>query len=254
MKTAVINLKDNHGKDGLDAVGRLVVWVNGKKVMDKGSQHTGDLKEPQPGSKRIIGLHVSADNIPFQLPLRHPLFKGKILKRVHRLTRLQGYSRNQLKKPEKGPVETIEFFYLESKIMSATMSEITYEEQLDKYNSEQKGVENNHSLDSMWFYNDNDPGSFNQTFSQTDTFSWTNSKAISSAQTHTVGGSFGAETKISAGIPGLVQGETKFSAEVKYEYQNMHSDTDTTSDTHSMAYSTGSPCKSCLDMGSNVLN
>jgi hypothetical protein len=52
-------LWDNNGKNGLDAVGWVQVWINGNKLLTQGSDHTGDEISVDAGSKRIIALSVS---------------------------------------------------------------------------------------------------------------------------------------------------------------------------------------------------
>ena len=143
----------------------------------------------------------------------------------------------------KGLIETLQFFYLESKIVSTTMTSITFTEDMNKYNSEKKGMEPQASLGNIWFVNDNAEGGLNQTFGQTDTFSWTNTKTLTTTNTNSIGVTWGIKGTLDVGLPGLVEAKTETSFEARYDNQHTKSDTTDMTDSHSMAYTTGSTGK-----------
>ncbi|CAI6339098.1 unnamed protein product [Periconia digitata] len=202
----VIKLWDNKGKKGLDGVGWVQVWINGEKKLTQGSDHTGDERTFDAGSKKILAI--------------------------------QGKTASQA--GTKGLIETLQFYYLESKIESTVMSKIEFTEDINKWNSEQKGIQKQASLGSIWFINENEEGGLNQTFGQTDTFTWTNHKTLGDTKTHTVGLGFGAKTSFEGGLPGVAKATTEVSFESKYEFQYAKTESNEVVDTHTLAYTTGS--------------
>ncbi|KAF1963403.1 hypothetical protein CC80DRAFT_4865 [Byssothecium circinans] len=120
------------------------------------------------------------------------------------------------------------------------MSSITFTEEMNKYNSEKKGIDTKANLGSIWYINDNPEGGLNQTFGLSDKIYYTNTKSVSSSMSHTVGVAFSVKIAFEAGIPGLANTKTETNHEVKYDFQKIDTKETSESKTESVSLTMGS--------------
>jgi hypothetical protein len=120
------------------------------------------------------------------------------------------------------------------------MTSITFTEEMDKYNNEQKGIDMSAFLGGIWYENANPIGGLNQSFGMVQTLDYVNTKSVSSSNSHTISNSFGIKIAVEAGIPGLASVKTEGSWDIKYEYQHIDSKETTEIKRESIALSMGS--------------
>ncbi|KAF2684117.1 hypothetical protein K458DRAFT_389331 [Lentithecium fluviatile CBS 122367] len=139
-------------------------------------------------------------------------------------------------------VSTLQFHYLESKIVDAAMTSITFTDSLDKYNSERKGM-TPAIIGNLFITNSNPIGGANQTYSLSPKIEKQTSKSVTTSMSHAVGTTIGVKVSYEASVPELMSAKTEFSAEARYDFTTMKSDTNSETDVFAFQWTIGSTGK-----------
>jgi hypothetical protein len=140
-------------------------------------------------------------------------------------------------------IETLQFNYLESALKRTTMTDMVYSEDINKYNQEKKGIDNGAVLGESSWVNNNDIGGYNQTWGASNTFTYTNTQSFMESKSHAVTAAIHETVSISGTLPGFTAGG-EWGWSLSYAYTTVNQNTNEHSDTRSVAYSVGGPCKS----------
>ncbi|PVI06100.1 hypothetical protein DM02DRAFT_610062 [Periconia macrospinosa] len=182
-----IRLWNNKPDDGdpMDAVGRITIEQEGKEKWEAGAD----------------GKKIAKDEIYVDNP------SGKIL---------------AVKGAAGAWVTSLEFKFLESPIKHLEMTDIKFKEDVKVWNEKSKGQQPA-VLGSVYFKNTSPLGSANATYDNTLQISETNSKEMTTTQTHTAG--YELSIKVGGGvkIPMLADFGTEVTNSFSYSYSNMKS-------------------------------
>jgi hypothetical protein len=122
------------------------------------------------------------------------------------------------------PVETLEFFFIESTIRSSALTDIKFKEDINAWNSMKKGIELAAAMGTTWYINDNDKGGLNQTFSNTLGVTISNSQSFQSSKAKGIGLTVGLAAKVKAKVPFFGETEITGNADRKFEYTDTDMD------------------------------
>ncbi|PVH95634.1 hypothetical protein DM02DRAFT_659969 [Periconia macrospinosa] len=136
-------------------------------------------------------------------------------------------------------VSTLEFHFLESVIKNIEMTDIKFKEDVSKWNKEKKGIESEAVRVAAWFKNSDKKGTSSKTYSQTAGSTRTNTKTITTENSHTFGFKVGVSIESTIKVPLLTEIKATVATEASYTDTTMKSEANTDSNAFPISFNIG---------------
>lgn len=140
-------------------------------------------------------------------------------------------------------ISTIQFHYLESKIVDASLTSIDFEDALNKYNDKNKKPEDRGLIPAvmvdLYITNESPIGGENQTFTMTPSIERATSRSVTTTMSHSIGTTIGFKVSTEVGLPEVAKVTTEWSAELRYDFTHMKAEGKTETDTFKFPWTHG---------------
>jgi hypothetical protein len=123
------------------------------------------------------------------------------------------------------------------------MTSISYEKDMDQFNSDGMGLDRQDLHGAGYIKNLNELGGSNQTFSTTSTFSFTKLQDITSSKSTSIGGAYHITWKAEAKIPEIATVSVEHGLEAHFEKTTLNSETNGKSQAGGVTYTQASTRK-----------
>ncbi|KAG9235422.1 hypothetical protein BJ875DRAFT_495019 [Amylocarpus encephaloides] len=132
-------------------------------------------------------------------------------------------------------LENLGFLFLRSTIDEADIIDVKFDENMDQWNAEGRGIRSQ-DFGNSYFVNQDPPGSPNATFKFSNSKIVTSSKTLTQSSTHVVGAEVSVKVGGKVGVPFVAEGSIEVTATAKYSFERMNSEATTNTETRTIRW------------------